>query len=100
MAFFLNNDLVFIESIQFMNSSLKKLIKNLTDDDFKYLTKEIGSKNLELSKQKGTYPYEYINSFKRIGEEKMPDKECFCRSTKEGTTHDNGEKLDGHINDE
>ena len=29
----------------------------------------------------------------------MPDKECFYRLTKKGTTDDNGEKLDGHIND-
>ena len=30
----------------------------------------------------------------------MPEKECFYRSTKEVRTDDNGEKLDGHINDE
>ena len=47
---FLN--LVFIDSMQFMNSSLKKLVRNLADDDFKYLTEEFGSKNLELLKQK------------------------------------------------
>ena len=29
----------------------------------------------------------------------MPDKEFFYRSPKKGTTDDNGEKLDGHIND-
>ena len=51
-----------------MKSSLEKLVKNLTDDDFKYLTEEFGSKNLELLKQKGTYPYEYMNSFKRFNE--------------------------------
>ena len=38
--------------MQFMKSSLEKLVKNLSDDDFKYLTKEFGSKNLELLKQK------------------------------------------------
>ena len=37
MTFFLNKILVFIDSMQFMNSSLEKLIKNLIDDDFKYL---------------------------------------------------------------
>ena len=35
-----------------MNSSLKKLVKNLSDNDFKYLTEKFGSKNLELLKQK------------------------------------------------
>ena len=49
--------------MQFMNSSLEKLVKNLSDDDFKYLTKEFGSKNLELLKQKDAYPYEYMNNF-------------------------------------
>ena len=39
---FLNRNLVFIDSIQFVNSSLEKLVKNLSDDDFKYLTKEFG----------------------------------------------------------
>ena len=38
MAFFLNKNLVFIDSMQFMNSSLEKLVKNLSDNDFKYLT--------------------------------------------------------------
>ena len=39
--------------MQFTNSSLDKLAKNLPDNDFKYLTEEFGSKNLELFKQKG-----------------------------------------------
>ena len=43
--------------MQFMNSSLEKLVKNLSDDDFKYLTKEFGSKNLELLKQKDAHAH-------------------------------------------
>ena len=38
MAFFLNKNLVFIDSMQFMNSSLEKLVKNLPDD-FRCLAK-------------------------------------------------------------
>ena len=41
-----------------------------------------------------------MNSFKRFSEKKLPDKECFCGSLKDGTTGDNGEKLDGHITNE
>ena len=48
MAFFLNKNLVFIDSMQFMNSSLDKLVKNLSDNDFKYLIEEFVSKNLEI----------------------------------------------------
>ena len=49
---------MFIDSMQFMNSSLDKLVKNLSDEDFKYLVEEFGSENLGLLKQKGAYPYE------------------------------------------
>ena len=55
--FFLNKNLVFIDSMQFMNSSLDKLVKNLANNDFKYLTETFGFKNLELLKQKGVYLY-------------------------------------------
>ena len=83
-----------------MSSSLERQVKNLSDNDFKYFTKEFISKNLELLKQKDAYSYEYMNSFKRFNEEKLPDKKCFYSSVKDGTTDDNGEKLDGHISDE
>ena len=47
-----------------MNSSLEKLVKNLSYNDFKYLTQQFCSKNLVLLKRKDTYPYDYMNSFK------------------------------------
>ena len=56
MAFVLDKNIVFIDSIQFMNSNLDKLVKNLSDEDFKYLVEEFGFKNLELLKQKSAYP--------------------------------------------
>ena len=66
----------------------------------KHLTKEFGSflqkKCLSLS----AYPYEYRDSFKKFGEEKLPDGECFYSPVKDRATGDNGEKLDGHISNE
>ena len=79
MAFMINKNLVFIDSMQFVNSSPEKLVRNLADDDFKYLTHEIGSKNLELLKKNDAYPYEYMDSFKRYREEKLPDKKIFLQ---------------------
>ena len=79
---FLDKNLVFIDSMQFMNYSLDKLVKNLVDKDFKYLVKEFGSENLEILKQKGAYPYEYMNSFERFNEDKLPAKKYFFSSTK------------------
>ena len=72
MILFLGKNLVFIDSMQFMSSSLDKLVKNLSDKDFKYLVEEFGSRNLEILKQKGAYPYEYMNSFERFDEKKLP----------------------------
>ena len=45
MSFTLNKNLVFIDSMLFMNSSLDKLVKNLSDEDFKYLSVKFSGKN-------------------------------------------------------
>ena len=82
MVFFSNKNLVFIDSMQFMNSSLYKLVKKLSDEDFKYLIEEFGSKNLELLTQKCDYPYEYMNSFERFNKGKLPARKYFYSSTK------------------
>ena len=40
MSFNINNKLSFIDSFQFLSSSLDSLVKNLRNDDFKYLIQE------------------------------------------------------------
>ena len=90
-------NLVFIYSMHFLNSSLEKLVKNLSDEDFKYLVEEFGSKNLELLKQKGAYPYEYMSSFERFNEKKLPARKYFYCSTKDGKIGDDGKISDSHI---
>ena len=64
-----------------MNSSLDKLVKNL--NDFKYLRKAFKGGKLELVKQKGIYPYEYKDSFKRFKKDRLPDIDCFFNSLKD-----------------
>ena len=59
MSFNINNKLHFIDSFQFISSSLDSLVKNLGKDDFKYLNQEFDNDVLDLLKQKGFYPYEY-----------------------------------------
>ena len=63
LSFALNNNIVFIDSMLFMNSSLDELVGNLSSKDFKYLSEEFSGKQLELVKKKGVYPYEYFNKF-------------------------------------
>ena len=50
IAFIINKNLDFIDYRQFMNSSLEKLVKNLLDNNFKYLSKEFNSGQLKLIK--------------------------------------------------
>ena len=68
---------MFIDSMQFMNYGLDKLVKNLSDEDFKNFVKEFGFENLELLKQKDAYPHEYMNTFERFNEEKLPARKLF-----------------------
>ena len=51
-----------------MSSSLDKLVNNLPDEAFKYTSEEIkkNDKKLKLMKQKGAYPYDYMDSFNRV----------------------------------
>ena len=85
IAFILSRNLVFIDSMQLMNSSLDSLVKNLVDGDFKYLSKafeEFEDKDLKLLKEKGVYPYEYMNSFKKFNETELHSEIKFFSSLK------------------
>ena len=59
MAFTLNKNLVFIDSMQFLNFGLDSLVKNLSNNDFRYLSEEFSSTFLEPVKERGVYPYKY-----------------------------------------
>ena len=77
MAFMLGNHLVFLDSFQFMSSSLDNLIKNLPDEAFKYTKQEFKKEQFNLMKQKGIYPYDHMDSFDRFNETKLPVQEDF-----------------------
>ena len=76
MSFGISNKLRFIDSFPFLGSSLDSLVKNLGKDNFKCLSQEFDNNVLDLVKQKGFYPYEYINDFEKF-KEKLPSKEKF-----------------------
>ena len=52
MAFTINKDLVFIESMKFMNSSLDILVKHLPVNDLKHLSQKFDGERLRLANQK------------------------------------------------
>ena len=79
MSFSINSKLSFIDSFQFLSSSLDSLLKNSAKCDFKYLTQEFDNNVLDPVKQKGFYPYEYMSNFENF-KEKLPSKEKFYSS--------------------
>ena len=62
------HNLTFIDSFQFMSSSLDKLVKNLKDEGknkFRYLEREFGN-HFQLLMQKGIYPYSFMDKWDKF----------------------------------
>ena len=71
-------ELRFIDSFKSMSSSLDFLVNNLAKGDHKFWGfEEYSDKQRELLIRKGIYPYEYMNSWDRFNETKLPSKESF-----------------------
>ena len=71
-------ELRFIDSFKFMSSSLDSLTTNLVRGDQRLFGfEEYTSKQYELLVKKGIYPYEYMSSWDKFKEIKLPPKEVF-----------------------
>ena len=77
MAFMLGNHLTFIDSFQFMSSSLDKLVSNLPAEALKYTNKRFQKEKFNLMTRKGVYPYDYMDSFEKFNKTELPTKEEF-----------------------
>ena len=70
-------ELRFIDSFKFMSSSLDSLVNNLAKGAHKFWGfEEYSDKQRELLIRKGTYPYEYMDSWNRFNE-MLPSKDKF-----------------------
>ena len=78
MSFSINNDLSFIDSFQFLSSSLELSQKDLARDDFRYLSQELDNNVLDLVKQ-NSYKDNDVEKLK----EKSPSKERFYSSLRD-----------------
>ncbi|XP_078350639.1 uncharacterized protein LOC144635401 [Oculina patagonica] len=72
----LGNHLTFLDSFQFMSSSLDKLVSNLPREKLIYTSKMFKGDKLNLMSRKGIYPYDYMDSFDKFNAE-LPTKEEF-----------------------
>ena len=85
----LGNHLTFIDSFQFMSSSLDKLVSNLPAEALKYTSERFKKEKLSLMTRKGVYPYDYMDSFDKFNKTELPIKEEFYSIL-----------IDEHISDE
>ena len=77
IGFALGDQLTFIDSFQFMSSSLEKLVSNLPKDSLRYTSEVFEGRKLELMSKKGVYPYDYMDDYSKFYYEKLPSKEKF-----------------------
>lgn len=85
MAFILGKHLVFLDSFQFMASSLDRLAANLPAGKFKYTTQVFQDEKLTFMQKKGVYPYDFMDSFQTFSHPTLPTKdEFFIMLTNEG----------------
>ena len=77
ISFSLGN-LRFIDSFQFLLSSLDSLVSSNKPEDFEIMKKfETDDERRALVLRKGVYPYEFMYSFERFNETSLPPKEAF-----------------------
>ena len=68
----------FTDYLQFVHQSLNSIVKTLEVDDFKYVWEEFPIQHeFELIKRKGVYPYDYMDSFARFDESRLPSHDAF-----------------------
>ena len=77
MAIYLGKNLTFIDSFQFMSSSLANLAKNLPDNKYIHTSEAFQGEKLALMKKKGVYPYDYMDAEEKFAEKRLPNKEDF-----------------------
>ena len=70
-------DIVFKDSLKFMSSSLGALVNNLPKNGFKNISKYYTPEQVELIKQKGFYPYEFMDTEEKFNDTKLPPREAF-----------------------
>ncbi|GBO19490.1 hypothetical protein AVEN_201204-1 [Araneus ventricosus] len=69
----------FIDSLQFLNASLEKLVQNLQNQQL-HLSNTFSNTKAEFMRRKGCYPYDYFDSFSKFTETSLPPQSAFFNS--------------------
>ena len=80
ITFSIGQHLTFIDSFQFLSSSLDELVSNLAKEGpskFKILTRAIDYIEPSLLLRKQVFPYNYLDSWERLEERGLPSRDKF-----------------------
>lgn len=84
-----NLSIKFVDTFQFMASSLDALVNNLPNEKFNHMSKFFSENDLPLVTRKGVYPYEYTSTWSVLDETSLPSQDKFYSKL-----------TDSHIKDE
>ena len=89
LSFTISGKIQFIDSMSFIDSSLEKLVEALPEHKFKHFDNHFKTDiEKKLLRQKGGYPYDYMNSYDRFNETSFPtQKDCYSQLNKEPTSN-------------
>ena len=77
----------FVDTMNFMGTSLEKLVNNKEKPMFRHTAKYFSGEHLDLMLQKGVYPYEYMSDVKKLRETQLPPKKSFSSSLNSGVVY-------------
>ena len=72
-----NFKIIFKDSMKFLNTSIEALVNNLPEDGFKNLEKYFKPYQAKLLKQKGFFPYEYLDNLEKLKDTIPPPQDAF-----------------------
>ena len=69
--------IVFKDTLKFLGASLEVLVSNTPKDGFKNILRYFSKEQAEILKQKGFYPYEYMDTVEKFKDPTPPPREAF-----------------------
>ena len=81
--------IVFKDSLKFLSASLDVLVSNTPKENLKILDKHYTPEQARLLKQKGFFPYEYMDLIEKLKDPKPPRKAFYSKLTGSGITEKN-----------
>ena len=93
MSFNIKNNIVFLDSLQFLNTSLNNQTMSLEDKLFKQTMKRFPNCEIRDLKGKNVYPCDWVDDYRKCSYPRLPPREAFYSSL---NANQKG-KGDGHI---